>query len=255
MSSLLKSIANEYLNFQVKGKKVNIPYCIVKPPNEKYEQYHMGRTDKYLNYAGKGTPEQIKKSLLIAAKKRNFDLDKASAERIAEFMEKEGIGIDCSGYVYNILNAYLKKAKGVFLGQNILRYPGLLGKIERFLLQKNRVRRVSGTTLTSNLNTIKIYKVKDILPGDMLRLTHTHWSGKHPALILNLTKDEILYTHCSEYSQKQGPHLAKIKILDPEKGLEFQDWLELTQRNENYGKYAFDPKRGDSVRRLLLRGK
>jgi len=54
----------------------------------------------------------------------------------------------------------------------------------------------------------------------------------------------------SQYTKIQGARFGKIKIKDKNKGLEFQEWLEETKKGKNYGKDAFDPHRGDSVRRL-----
>ncbi len=117
------------------------------------------------------------------------------------------------------------------------------------LKRKNRVRRSSAATLTSNLNSVKVEAVQDIRPGD-IRLTHVDWSGKHIAIIVATSPKTITYAHSSETTKTQGPHFATIKILDKHKGLDAQQWSEVTQDNQAYGPFAFDPKRGDSVRRL-----
>jgi hypothetical protein len=250
MSSLLFDLVNEYIDFKVEGKIVQIPYCIVKQSWEKKHPYDMGRTTKDVNYAGKGTPPQIKECLYKTAKQKQFDLRHATSNQITDFMVKQGIGIDCSGYVYNILDKYLQKTKRVSLARYLLRYPGMVGRIERLLFSKNRVRLINGTALTSDLNTIKINKISEIKPGDLLRLTPHDWPGKHPAIIIDINRQYLTYTHSSEYSKIQGPHFAKIKIIDSNKGLESQQWLETTYYGENYGKILFDPQRGDSARRL-----
>ncbi len=244
------NIANQYINFQVEGKQVKIPYCIVEQLGEKKYSYTMGRTDRYRNYAGKGTPEEIKKALYDSARKKSFDLKKGQSDEISRFMIKEGIGIDCSGFVYNILDSYLRQTKNISLDQLILRYYGVFGLLERLILKKNRVRRSSAATLTNSLNTIKIEKAKDAKPGDMIRLTHVNWKGKHIVIIVSVNKTSIRYVNASEYTKIQGPHFGKIQIIDPDKGLEYQNWLEILRNGKNYGKEVFDPKRGDSLRRL-----
>ena len=250
MTNLLLKFAQEYINFSIEGKKVNIPYCIVSQKKERKPSYAMARTGKYSNYAGKGSPEQIRTALLSAAKKKPFDLTARGPEEITAFMIHEGIGIDCSGFVYNVLDTYLRATRDSSLDRLILRYPGILGGIERLLLSRDRVRRSSAATLTSDLNTTIIEKVKDIQLADMMRLTHSYWKGKHIAIIVDIHKKYITYAHTSEFTKTQGPHLGKIVIVNPEKGLESQAWLETTQTGVNYGEYAFDPRRGDSVRRL-----
>lgn len=253
MASLLSDLVNEYVNFKIEGKSVKIPYCIVKQPNEKRHLYDMARTTKYSNYAGKGTPQEIRECLYKVATQRGFNLNKATAKNITDFMIKEGTGIDCSGFVYNILNRYLAKSQGIPLEKYLLIYPGIMGKIERFFFSNNRVRKISGTTLTSDLNTTEIHNIQDVRPGDMLRLSPPDWPGKHPVIIVDIDKNYITYAHSSEYAKIQGPHLAKIKIIDFSNGLESQKWLEETFYGENYGKILFNPKKGDSIRRLRLR--
>src|SRR4030042_7157871 len=156
MCRTLKPIADDYINFLVVGKRIQIPYCIVKTPKEIPQPFDMARTDEYTNVAAKGTPEQIRKVLNACTRKNNFSLQKHSAQEITDFMVEKGIGIDCSGFVYHVLDRYIKKYRHNSLEKIIVRSPGLVGKIERWLLRKNRVRRISGTTLTSDLNTIKI---------------------------------------------------------------------------------------------------
>lgn len=258
MDSLLYSFANEYISFEIAGKIINVPYSITKEGMAQYaigDDSSGGQTDKYANYGGKGTPEQIRNIVIQTAEKDKFDLQKAKPEEIIDFMIEHGIGVDCSGFVYNVLNLYLKKTKNKSLDTLILRYKGIAGILERFLLQYNRVRRSSAATLTNDLNTVKIEAIKDIRPGDMIRLTHTDWKGKHIAIIVDVDDNNITYAMSSQYTITQGVHFGEIQILDKTKGLEAQEWLEETKKGENYGKDAFDPYRGDSVRRLRFLSK
>ena len=253
MDNLAYQLANGYVNLKIGKTSVRIPYAITKNGLKKNgieNNSQTPATGRFENYAGKGSPKQIQELLIASAKRENFPLPTATSEQIFHFMEMNAIGIDCSGFVYNVLDAFLQKIKNKKLDTIILRYPGLLGKIERFLLQKNRVRRSNANTLTSNLNTIKVEKVKDIQIADMIRLTHADWKGKHIAIIVGITKTYIIYAMTSEYTKIKGSHFGKIKIVNKEKNLQEQEWEEVTKDGKNYGKDAFDPKRGDSVRRL-----
>lgn len=253
--STIYNFANEYINFHVGEKTLRVPYAIASYAIGKYgigENVITPTTGKFENYAGKGAPQQIKNAVNLAVKKNKFNLSNANSQQIYSFMESHGIGIDCSGFVYNVLDAYLRKEKNMTLDNIVLRYSGLLGRIERFILRKNRVRKCNADTLTNNLNTIKVEKVKDMQPGDMIRLTHSDWKGKHIAIIVDISSQYIVYAMTSEYTQIRGSHFGKIKILNPQRGLESQKWEELTKNGKNYGKDAFDPKRGDSVRRLKV---
>jgi hypothetical protein len=252
MNNLFYKLADEYIHFEIAGKTINVPYSISTEGEKRAigELSSAGVTGRFANYGGKGTPKQIRELVLKTAKKENFNLHKAKPEEIIQFMISQGIGVDCSGFVYYILDQYLKKEKHKSLNTLILRYPGLVGKIERFLLQNNRVRRSSAATLTNDLNTVKIEKAKDIKPGDLIRLTHSDWKGKHIIVIIAIDDKFITYAMTSQYTKIQGARFGKIRIKDRNKGLEAQEWLEETKKGENYGKDAFDPKRGDCVRRL-----
>ena len=160
MTNQLLNFANEYIDFYIDGKKVKIPYCIVTQKNDTKSSYTMARTDKYSNYAGKGNTDQIKKTLLNAAKNKHFDLISRKPEEITKFMISEGIGIDCSGFVFNILDKFLRTTHHISLNRLILRYPKILGRIELLMFGMNRVRRSSAAILTNDLNTIKIEKIK-----------------------------------------------------------------------------------------------
>jgi len=252
MKNSLYQFAHEYIYFEIVGKIITVPYSISKEGEKRAigELSSAGVTDRFANYGGKGTPKQIRELILNAAAKEHFNLQKATAKDIEDFMIQQGIGVDCSGFVYHVLDQYLKKEKKKSLDTLILRYPGVIGKIERFILQTNRVRRTSAATLTNDLNTIRIEKVKDIKPGDMIRVTHSDWKGKHIIIIVEVNEKHITYAMTSQYTRKQGARFGIINIKDRNKGLEYQMWMEKTKKGRNYGEDAFDPRRGDSVRRL-----
>ena len=240
----------EYTHFSVAGKRVKIPYCIVKQSGETHDPTTTTRTTRFRQYSGKGTPEEIRTCLLLTAAKKHFDVVSASSAQIHQFMLENGIGIDCSGFVYNVLDRYLRKSGEKSLGQHIVLYPGLKGKLEQMIFSQKRVRQCSAMTLTSDLNTIPISNVREIQPGDMIRFTLPTWTGKHIAIITEVTKEKIVYAHSGERSMETGPHTAVIKITHPLLGLEKQDWLEKLNDGTSYRTYGFHPEKGDSVRRL-----
>jgi len=206
MRNNLYQFADKYIHFEIGGKIINVPYSISTEGEKRAieELSSAGVTGRFSSYGGKGTPEQIKKLVFDATRKEKFDLKNATSKEIITFMIKKGIRVDCSGFVYYVLDQYLKKEKHTSLDSLILRYSGMQGKIERFLLQKNRVRHSSASTLTNNLNSIKIEKVKDIHPGDMIRLTHADWKGKHISIIVAINNKYITYAMTSQYTQLQG---------------------------------------------------
>jgi hypothetical protein len=121
----------KYLNLDIFGKKIVCPYFtnhigltfmeamrdggldldtarkVIKNFNER--NYNLGW------WRGKGSPEQIADATIKIAEREKLDLSKGSVEIIREFMLEHGLGVDCSGFVYNVLSfAGVKIEKEVF---------------------------------------------------------------------------------------------------------------------------------------------
>src|SRR3989344_6014914 len=165
-------------------------------------------------------------------------INKLSRRQILIFLRQNRIGVDCSGFVYNLAN-YLDKEKG---GEGLARK--LFNK--KIFPRWNPAWRTSVQILTSNAKTREI-KLSDIRVGDLIRLT----SGRHVLFVIDVTGKYITYAHSSKFlTKKSGVHLGKIKVTDRLKGLEDQLWLEKTPKGESFGKKYFDPSQGDSLRRF-----
>jgi hypothetical protein len=55
-------------------------------------------------YRGKGTPEQLVQAANLIANQWDIDLTHAPQQVVVEFMKAAGLGIDCSGFAFNILD-------------------------------------------------------------------------------------------------------------------------------------------------------
>lgn len=113
-----------YLNLQISEQKIPCPYAInlveqeflslMKQSGieeEKIKEVHKlykGNKGNYGWYRGKGTPEELEDAFIQISKARDFNIQNASSEGIRESMKLFGLGIDCSGYVYNVLLAGFK---------------------------------------------------------------------------------------------------------------------------------------------------
>lgn len=246
----LTKAVKEYTEFEVAGKRVQIPYHLAR-----------GQEWKVWSFSSKGTPKQIRKELLQKAKKAHFDLEQASVEKIHRFMKTNKIGVDCSGFVYHVLDPLVKEKTGKGLGSWIRRYRGLRGALEMYLLSYGRVRRIGTKALTKELNSVVIRLIEDIKPGDLLRRVakEKDESGRmrrHVMVAVKVEKNDngdltaITYAHSSRETSIDGPHLARIEITDPHDWLDKQHWLELTKDGLNYRESFFAEKYRSGVRRL-----
>jgi len=131
VTELAWKVVDRYLNLEVAGKKICCPYftnhagmCFIKAmkmagieeaERRKIMTAYNSNQLPYGWFRGKGTPEQIEEATTGIAKMEEVDLDKATAAGIGEFMRVYGLGVDCSGFVYNVLTgAGIKFEREVF---------------------------------------------------------------------------------------------------------------------------------------------
>jgi len=222
-SKALQNLFYQYSHLPLGGKEIVCPYW-----KNNLRRMIFGP------FGGKGKPGQIVEATKKEAEKARIDLNKMREKEILKFMKRKKIGIDCSGFVFWLLEA-LDREKG---GRGI----GLLA------------RKTNVKLLTSDKVSLAVESLPKIKVGDLIRLNE----GKHLAIVISLKKKadgelvEIEYAHSSNQTFLPGVHLGKIKIVGPGQPLEKQIWLEKTKRGRNYGKNFYLPSEGDSIRRLKL---
>lgn len=234
---LMKKI-REFTQMDFFGKKVAVPYW-------KNEFDYQTRTYSASGpFGGKGTPRQIYNVTLNLAQQQGFDLKKAKPEQIREFMQKNHVGLDCSGFAYQLLDALDMKIRGLgvdgFIKADI---PLESGGDDNY-----GIKRVSAKALTNETNTIEVESVSEIKTGDLIRMK----GDEHLAVVIAVTPEKIAYAHSEDETVIEGPHVGKIMIKDIYDELQKQDWTECLKDGKNFQEEFYNPQRGDSVRRLKL---
>lgn len=241
-SQALQKLFAKYTHLPLGGKEISCPYW---RNDLKRGIFGPG--------GGKGRPEEIVEITEQEAKKEGLDLGKMNEEEIISFMEKSRIGIDCSGFVFWMMDVLDKEKGGHGITDDI---PGCQGK---FLCRANV------KMLTSEEVTLPIEKVKDIRVGDIIRLH----GGKHVTIVIRVIRGqpkicpdgagqelgevrEIEYAHSSGLTETSGVHSGRIIITDPDFGLEKQTWQEKADKGENYGHKYYLTTLGDGVKRLKI---
>lgn len=230
-SKALQDLFYQYTHLPIGGKEISCPYWM-----NKLKKLIWGPL------GGKGMPEQIRRITVEEAQKAGIDLSQMNETEILSFMKGHRIGIDCSGFVFWMLDALDKEKGGNGISDDIPHLPGTLAE-----------RQTSVAALTGENLAIPIEKVKDIAVGDMIRLHR----GKHVAVVMQITKEdgkikEIKYAHSSERTVIQGVHSAKIKVVDWEKGIWEQEWEETLPSGNNYGREFCRRTSGDGLKRLKI---
>lgn len=219
-------LIEEYRCLKICSKCVNTPYFINT----------LHRHD-LRSLVGKGLPEEIQNEVLIWAKLRGIDICKLSESEIRNFMQKEGIGIDCSGFVYHVLDRWAKVSYNRSISK-FLKYPE--GLKTRLAVWIRPAINTSADTMTNNVNTEGV-SLKDVRPGDLLRLKALT-RGDHIAIVVevklkNDTPDEIVIAQSTQhYNEENGIKFSTIKINNPSKSLLEQTWLDIDKDGVSWTK-------------------
>lgn len=214
-----KEIINAYKNLNIRGNTVTTPY---------FRNVKRVRAE-LRSLVGKGTPEEIVEETIIFAQLRGFPLAKSTPEQIREFMQSQGIGVDCSGFVAHVYDHWLKSKKKGGIGRRIKYDPSNLYR--RFIRALRPIENIGANLITCPLNAAKV-NFNEALPGYLIRLKGIE-HGHHVAIITAVeTNDKgtiksIEYTHSSpHFGEKNGVKTGLIEIVDGNKPLEKQNWTE-----------------------------
>ncbi len=229
-SKVLQDLFFQYTHLPIGEKEIRCPYW--------RNRLTLGITGPF---GGKGRPEQIIEATRLAAKKAAVNLNQMSGEEILAFMKRKKIGVDCSGFVFWLLDSLDKEKGGPGLAEKFPHFPGTLPQ-----------RQASAEKLTGESLSTPI-KVDQVRVGDMIRLD----GGKHIAIVIKIEKElgkvkEIEYVHSSERTTIAGVHSGKIKVIDSQKKLEEQEWEETLPDGTSYGREFCREERGDGLKRLKI---
>lgn len=225
-------IINQYKNLIIRGITVQTPY---------YRNVKRTRAE-LRSLVGKGTPEELIEETIIFAQLRGFKIQNSNPEEVKEFMESQGVGIDCSGFVAHIINhiLYKKYHKGIF---SYVKFPkaSLYRAIIRWL---RPIENLSADLLTGELNS-DLVDYNDVKPGYFIRLKGVE-QGHHIALISETNRDKtgkllsFKYIHSTNhYNKENGVKEGEIIITNNKKPLQDQNWIELDKNGKCYTKEQY----------------
>ena len=112
----------------------------------------------------------------------------------------------------------------------------IFSRIRRWL---RSVENIGADLLTNTLNTNIIVDLDSIQPGDLIRSKGLERNAHHVLLVIEVAKvaervKSFTYTHSTKnYWKNNGVRKGKVEIIDINKGLKDQKWLEV-EDGENY---------------------
>lgn len=194
-SEALGDLFFKYTHLSLGGKEIRCPYWMDN-----------NKAGIWGPLGGKGRPEQIIQVTEELAQKKGLNLGQMTQREILSFMKSQRIGVDCSGLAFWLLDALDKEKGGNGIADDI---PNCRGKYLDC--------RASVQMLTDSLVAAPV-DCRNVKVGDMLRLKR----GKHIAVVMTLTNDELIYAHSSSQLPITGVQEDKTclstLVLGPSEG-------------------------------------
>ena len=217
---------HQYKNLNIGGKSITTPYFI-----NKINKVRAGL--KVL--VGKGTPKEIEDEANLIALRKKINLSKLTDEQIIDFLIQNNIGIDCSGFVYHVINAQTRELKQKSLS-SFLNYKHK-NPIRAFITKLRPAENTSVSVLFDEKNTTSI-NIQDAQTGDIIIMmgTGTNHDLNHILLITDRKESKnkklksLQYIHSlkwkSDKALNHGVREGKIIFDKANKPLDKQSFEE-----------------------------
>ncbi|PIT87794.1 MAG: hypothetical protein COU31_01030 [Candidatus Magasanikbacteria bacterium CG10_big_fil_rev_8_21_14_0_10_40_10] len=202
---------------------------------------------------GKGAPREIvEEAKIISIQYSHGIFDKhglchippeKKANELKNYLIDTGLGIDCSGFVIQVLDEHYLETKNIRLSRALHIAPAK--HFIRYLISRLRpVENISVRVLADERNSEPVRSLNNIHAGDLVIMLDTGRNHKrdHILLITQVTDKSIFYAHARAWSNEgkygHGVAVGEIQIVNPaKKNLLDQNWLERgyqAEKNETY---------------------
>lgn len=169
---------------------------------------------------GKGSPKEIHEEIEFLLKKNKLD---PQTTDIRKLLVENNIGIDCSGFVYHVLQ------------KTNYSFPYAGNFIRRIIAKFRPVSNIDVRTFAHNNNS-KIIPLRETKPGDIITMVGNGDASRNHIVIIDQIEYQndipsiIHYSHAvaipSDGLYNHGYHEGKIEIINVEKPLTDQVWSE-----------------------------
>ncbi|MEI6057865.1 MAG: hypothetical protein WCQ60_02735 [bacterium] len=248
LSEKALTVVDQYAHFHIHGATTSVPY---------YNNNHKKIRAALRATTGKGSPRDIfdeteitlvKEGSFGAIKGGAFRPDLLTNENLRHFLVDQDLGIDCSGFVYHVLNAESTANRNGSLDRH-LHFPLCKGIIGKIRCTMRPVENASVATFAHEKNS-HVIALSDVQPGDFItmlgvaNLTLSAATRDHIVIIThveyqNFVPTVLHYVHSiawpSDGEYGHGVRSGTISIIDINKPLLEQIWEEAGKTGlENY---------------------
>lgn len=219
-------ICNHYLHFTVGTATCSVPY---------FNNKKIGSRGALAVHVGKGSPLEISHEVRDMLFKNKTSAAALTDETLKKILVENNLGIDCSGFVYHILNT-----EGISTGKGSLKKriiftqaQGLFGKMNAAL---HPAKNSGVLTFADDINS-SIIPIAEVIPGDFITLVGNSGEGErdhilvvHEVRMENSKPHTISYSHSVAYPEDglygTGVRQGTIEISDPSTSLLTARWSE-----------------------------
>jgi hypothetical protein len=258
------STIDQYLHFQTGSAVCSVPY---------FNNKTRGARGALRVLGGKGSPKDIQDETENILLKNRISSTTISDEALKKLLVDNSVGIDCSGFVYHVLDAESIHQKKGNLKNHLafVQSPGFIGTLRaRFRPVEN-----SGVTTFANDKNSKIVPLAEVQPGDIITMvpgTPLATSYEHLNVVTTkgAERDHILVIHQVEYADSipskiyyshavaypedgiygTGIKQGAIEITHPSQSLLSQRWIENGQEGTANRIFTRANKSDTQLRRL-----
>jgi hypothetical protein len=224
LSKQALQIIEDYQDLSIGKDKIVCPY---------FNNRRSGIRGALAVLIGKGTPGQIEEEAMLFGLREKIDLDSLNKKDLKKFLVDHNLGIDCSGFVFHVLDAELDGIK------KHLKHPWIKNPIRKLIAKLRIVENTGVSTFNNDINTEEV-KLSGVKPGDLIIMMNTGLKNDmHHILLVSKVESRkskvINYVHSFQFTTDgkydHGIKEGEIKIIDPKKGLLEQEWNEVETYN------------------------
>ncbi len=217
-------------------------------------------------YIGKGDPRSIIDEARAQMIKSHISPDTLDGPSLKRLLIEAGLGIDCSGLAYHILDAESRATGHDALSKRIS-YVNCSGIISKMRCALRPVENCDVATLADETNSGAI-DLAHVLPGDMMIMlgarsddpaTATQPDRDHMLVIHRVdyhddTPSILHYVHAIAYPEDgiygTGARTGTIEIVDPSRSILKASWIEEGRTGDDNRIFARAKGSETSIRRL-----
>lgn len=226
LSKQALDVIDGYVHFSIGRTVSSVPYFNNKTSRSKAS---------FRTFNGKGSPEDIREELETIIIKTKIDPAALTGQSIKKLLVNNNIGIECSGFVYHVLEAESLCRKLGSLKKHIsfVNCNGLIGKIRCAI---RPLENCDVETFANDKNSL-VVSPKEILPGDIITMTKKMDSSERNHILIirevqyeNSLPKLILYSHSIAYPEDglygTGVRSGKIEINSLDHPITEAKWTE-----------------------------